>query len=797
VHISLDWISDYVDLSGLSTREIAERLTLATAEVEGVEMIHRHVEGVLVGEIVSAERLDTSGDKLLTCCKVECGGKTYQTVCGAPNAKVGVKAPFAPAGTKLAGGVEIQRTEMGDCVSEGVLCSASELGMSRWHEGLLECPASIPNGTPISDLVPESDTLIEIDNKSLTHRPDLWGHYGFAREFAAIFRRPLKPLGTVDLSQYDELPAYPLSNEDQENCPCYACMEFGVEAGVPSPLTVQRRLHALGQRTFNLMIDITNYCMLEIGQPTHAFDAGRLQAVRVAPMGQPGKFTTLDEKVREMEADDLLIWNEKEPVALAGVMGGENSEVGVETTKVLLESANFKSSRVRKTSVRLGLRTDAAQRFEKSQPPSNTKVAIARILQLLIDADADPAPTTRFTIEGNLSDSVRTITLEPGRLDAMAGIELAQEEVVSILESLGLGATFGERGELNVDVPPYRGAKDISIEQDIAEEVLRVYGYDRIEPRMPEMPMRPLHREPSIRIEHKIRRLLAGAHGFVELHNYGWTDDSWLEKIGYDPDPTIRLRNPATQSCPRMRTTLIPNILALVDRNRTHRDVFRLFEIGNVYLPDGPGSRIELPRLSGVSFVQSGPTLEEHFRQVKGAIEDLNRLCGGPEFSFTPSVEADQPWRTPDLWVEIKQGDVVIGALGVVDPKLLEVVSPEGGQVVWFEIELDKLSGEVYPVVQYEAAPRYPGSWQDFSMVWPVERGFSELVDLLDQFAQPLVTKRDFLYAYKGKGVGKGLASYSFRYWIGAQDHTLDSTEIEGFRDAFFAFLKENEIELR
>ncbi len=641
MQISLDWISDFVDLSDIDYATIADRLTLATAEVEGVEVLTRHVAGVLVGEIVAAEPLSDGKRTLVT---VDCGKQQFQTVCGAPNARVGLKAPFAPPGTTLAEGVRIEASEVAGHKSEGILCSARELGMSRWHEILLECPAGIENGTPLAEFLPEQDILIEIDNKSLTHRPDLWGHYAFARELAAIFERPLAPLPLSDISRFDELPAYPLSVDDLDGCPCYACLEFDVRADRPSPLVVQRRLHALGQRTFNLMVDLTNYCMLELGQPTHAFDADRLEAVRVAPMGREGTFTTLDGQERKMLADDLLIWNEKEPVALAGVMGGLNSEVEPRTERVLLESANFKAARIRRTSVRLDLRTDSAQRFEKGQPPINTTLGIQRILHLVEEAGADPRVTSRLTIVGDPKDEIRTIELAPGRLSAMAGCDLQDEQVVKILTSLGFQAERSAGGGLTVGVPPFRSEKDISIEADIAEEVLRVYGYGKIEPQMPEFPLRPLLFNAGLRIQHKLRRVLAASHRFLEVQSYGWTDDVWLTKLGFVPEKAIALKNPATQQASRLRTTIVPNLLALVGVNRAHRDAFRLFEIGEVYSQADDGGCDERTRLSGISYQQvNQPPLEDHFRQQPdGRVEQQGLRPGDIGVRREPDASIDQ-----------------------------------------------------------------------------------------------------------------------------------------------------------
>lgn len=810
--ISLDWISDFVDLSGIGPEVIADRLTLSTAEVEGFEKLHRAVEGVVIGEVLSVEPL--SGN--LRAATVDCGTRRYATVCGAPNVRAGMKAALAPPGATLAGGVRIEVSEVGGRRSEGVLCSAKELGMSHWHEVLLECPASIANGTPLADLIPPDDVLIEIDNKSLTHRPDLWGHYGMARELAAVFGRELRPLPAADLARYDHLPAFPVTVEDFENCPCYGCLEFSVAPGLPSPLVMQRRLHALGQRTFNLLVDVTNYVMLELAQPTHAFDGDLVRAIRVGPwsrlsetrsglgetgprgpLDREGTFTTLDGQERKMLPDDLLIWNQEEPVALAGIMGGLHSEVRPGTRRLLLESANFKASRIRRTSVRLDLRTESAQRFEKSQPPANVKTGIARILRLIQEAGANPEVTSRFSVAGDLKDRPRPLVMSRGLLQAMAGKEIGDEEVTRILRALEFEARFDGSGQLHVGIPPHRSEKDLSIPADIVEEVLRVYGYGKIEPRMPVVAIRPLHVEKPLRREHKARRLLALGHGFVEVQNYGWFDEPWIGQLGFTPQGPLVLKNPSAQQNRLLRTTLVPNLLALVRPNRVHRDSFRLFEIGHVYGLAEDGASREAPRLAGVSFhAMHQPTLEEHFRSVRGVMEDLGRVLGCGPLGFDAAADIQAPWQIPGHFVAITRNGQRVGTLGALEGRLLETVAQDG-QVVWFELDMDALDGPIHPDLKYQAPPIYPGSWQDFSLVWDLSQGFAALEKRLDAFSHPLVMRREFLYVYKGKGLPPGTGSYSFRFWLGAWDHTLTSEEIESFRTALLAFLQTEGLSLR
>ena len=560
--ISLEWIAEYVDVSGLAPDMIAERLTMATAEVEAVETLTRSLDGVRVGKVVSVEAVSDTNAFV----RVECGPDTFSTVCGAPNVRPGMTSAFAPAGVRLADGTRLEARQVAGRSSQGVLCSSEELGMGGGHVGIVDLPGSLASGRLLSELIPPTDTIIEIDNKSLTHRPDLWGHYGLAREVAAVLGRPLRPLDRADLSAYDDLPAYPLALDDVENCPCYCCLELDGVAALPAPLTIQYRLHALGQRTFNILVDLTNYIMLELAQPMHAFDGARLRAVRIAPFGRSGSFTTLDGQDRAMQPDDLMIWNETQPVALAGIMGGLNSEVGQDTTRLLLESANFRAARIRRTATRLGLQTDASQRFEKQQPPVTTKLGIERFVRLLHEAGLTPEVRSRFTCAGDLKHDTRRLSIPKDFFDRRIGNPIGGDKIVSILTSLGFEAEL-DAGELRVGIPPFRSEKDIALPVDILEEVTRINGYDNLEPRLPDFSADTVAFDDRLRTEHKARRLLAQAYQFSEIHNYSWFDETWLKTIGYDPPAALRVANPSAEQHVRLRTSLMPNILAVVKKN--------------------------------------------------------------------------------------------------------------------------------------------------------------------------------------------------------------------------------------
>lgn len=853
MYISLDWLSDFVDLSGLNPEKIADRLTMGTAEVEGIETVHRCVKGLFVGEVVSAEKISVTKEdgheKTLTVCTVDCGSNgTFQTVCGAPNCALGVKAPFAPAGAELLDGFKITETELAGRKSQGMLCSAKEINLSHWHEGLFLIPSNVPNGTPMEELIPEEDTLIEIDNKSLTHRPDLWGHYGFAREFAALFHRELKPLPQLNLEQFSNLPKIPICIDDKDACPCYGALSLEMKQIPVSPVKMQRRLHALGQRTFDLMVDVTNYCMFELGQPTHAFDGDRVEEIRVAKYAQilkekntfseDGTFTTLDNQARKMLPDDLLITSFDgktiTPIALAGVMGGLDSEITAKTQRIVLECANFHAATIRRTAVRLDLRSDASQRFEKSQPPMNTRAAAGRILQLLTDSGVDFRVTSAYNCDGDEMTEYRPLKLASGVLDRLAGIELPHEQILGILHSLGFRGEYASDGTLDVQIPPFRSKKDISIPEDIVEEVLRVYGYDQIQPVMPNVEISPLVMSPEIRLEHKARHLLTMAHNFIEVHNYSWFDDNWDKTIGFEPANPIEFANPTTSYNRFLRTTLMPNLLRLAGKNRGFRDQFRFMEFGHVYslideprpemqacatdkkFPKGAIARSknwigrcwERTHLAGLSYATAAyGTLEDHYRNIKGALEDLGKLLG-TSFSFTAGTpenatisDSKAPWMQDGFWVEVYQGDVKngkkVGTLGVLDGKFLNTIVSEGGQVVWFELEYYKLDTPIFPEGKFKGMPVYQGSWQDFSLVWNIDDGYEALDAKLAEFHHPLLKGRDFVYFYKGKGLEKTQGSYTWRLWLGSDERTLSGEDIDDFRTKWLDFLKKENIAIR
>ena len=433
--VSMNWIRDFVDLEGEDLEKLIHKFTLSTAEVEGIEYKGKDVSNVVVGEIISCE--DHPDSDHLHVLKVDAGDEVYDVVCGAPNARSGIKTAFAKVGGSV-GGMTLKQAKLRGVVSNGMCCSGKELGISDDHSGILELDNSYENGTDIKEIYPIDDVIFEVDNKSLTNRPDLWGHYGIAREFAALTGKPLLPL-PVEENTYEGDARVEVEIANKDLCYRYTSMRIENIHEHVSPAKMQVRLYYCGMRPINLLADITNYIMLELGQPMHAFDGKKINRIVIDTPKEPLKFTTLDGNEREITTDTLLIYDDKTPVAIAGIMGGLDSEIVDDTDTVVLESANFDSVCVRKSASRMALRTDASARYEKTLDPEMTIVAAKRFLKLLLESDAGARCVTGITDVYVKKYPEIKIPFEKKFLDRYTGIDISSDRIEKTLISLGFG----------------------------------------------------------------------------------------------------------------------------------------------------------------------------------------------------------------------------------------------------------------------------------------------------------------------------------------------------------------------
>lgn len=425
--LSMNWISDYVDFSGLDRLDLIHRFSLSTAEVENeIFMKGQDLSGVVVAEIKSVEAHPES--EKLHLLKVDIGeADLVDVVCGAPNVRVGMKTAFAKVGAQI-GDITITPRKLAGYTSNGMCCSEKEIGISDDNSGIMDITDSLPNGTDLKDAYAIDDIVFEVDNKSLTNRPDLWGHYGIARELAALANRPLKPMETVDLTAYDNLPKVDLKIEDPL-CLRYSCLQVENIHTAVSPVNMRIRLYYCGMRAINFLADLTNYLMLEMGQPMHAFDSRKVEKIRVKRFPEPFTFQTLDGAERHIDENTLMICNDNTPVAIAGIMGGLDSEIVEDTTTLTLESATFDAASVRKSTVRLSHRTDASQRYEKCLDPEMTVPAIARFVKLLTDTDKDARVVSSLTDEYARRYAEVTLTFDRAFIDRYTGISIDTDTI--------------------------------------------------------------------------------------------------------------------------------------------------------------------------------------------------------------------------------------------------------------------------------------------------------------------------------------------------------------------------------
>ncbi|RJO73032.1 MAG: phenylalanine--tRNA ligase subunit beta, partial [Myxococcales bacterium] len=577
--LSVNWISEFVQLPRLEAAEVMNRVTVRTAELEEVAVIGEHFAHVVTARVAAVRpHPDAAKLKLV---RVADGLGEMEVVCGAPNVAVGQVVALAKAGTTLPSG-RLEATTIRGVRSEGMICAEDELGLSADHEGVLVFPEGTPVGLTLDKLFGPSDIVLDIDNKSLTHRPDLWGHVGFAREFSALYGRsftyrpaeaaPPKPANPDALRIDDRVP---------DLCPRYSALVVRNVAAKPSPAWMQQRLRSVGLRPINNIVDATNYVMLELGQPMHAFDrrqiAGDAIVIRRAEPGE--RFVTLDDREHVLESSDIMIADGERAVALGGVMGGKNSEIVADTTCVILESANFAAAAIRRTANRLALRTDSAMRFEKSQDPANTVPGLWRMLELLRLTCPEAEPASTLLDVWPAPPARPEILISFDFIAHRLGERLPEEQIVDTLKALQFEVKRLDEDHLIVHAPSWR-AHDVTMKADVVEEIGRIYGYDNITPTAPFVRSDPPEPNWQRRFEWKARDILALRLGFAEVVNYSFTSAQEMAKCGLDPEPCLRLRNPLSQDADRLRTSLMPHVAANVALNQKHAEAFRLFEIG-------------------------------------------------------------------------------------------------------------------------------------------------------------------------------------------------------------------------
>lgn len=784
--VSINWIKEYVDLEGLDIKKLINSFTLATAEVEDIFVKGEDIKDVVVGEILSVENHPNS--KKLHLLKVDGGDRVYDVVCGAPNVRENMKIAFVKCGGRVPAG-EITKATIAGYESEGMCCSAFELGLSDDKSGLMEIDVDAPNGTDIKEIYPVDDIVFEVDNKSLTNRPDLWGHYGIAREFAALTGRDLKPLPLADLS-YDGDEKIKVTVERPDLVYRYSCIKMDNITKNVSPMQMQIRLYYCGMRGINLLADLTNYIMLEIGQPTHAFDANKIDEIVIGTPKEDCKFTTLDNTERSITTDTLMIQNGSTPVAIAGIMGGLDSEIVGDTNAVVLECANFDGISVRKSSSRLGLRTDASARYEKMLDPEMTVAAAGRFAYLLKSIDSGAKIASNLTDEYVRKYPEITIDFNKAYVDKYTGIDISEERIVKTLASLGFDVA--KNGEtFTVKVPSFRATKDVTIKADIIEEITRVYGYDNFSIITTKSPLKPVKSSPVRAESNEIKDILVKHYNLHEVHSYIWCDVRKYKKLGIEVEDNVKVLNIESSDNGTIRNSMIPTLLTAVSENKDYRESFGIFEIGRV--ADGTradGTANERRRLGIVLFDKASGE-KAVFYKALGIVKELFTQIKHKEPVLT-KIEPKHHWQHPKNTVSISCDGVNVGTLNTLHPANAQKLD-KNGVAVCIEIDVDDFITITGNNIDFEEPSSQQSTYYDLSLIQKDGTTFADIAKCWSELKLSELNKVKVIDTYEKDGI----KSVTVRLIFSAKDRTLEMEQVQSWIDSILNNLKKIGIEMK
>jgi len=783
--LSMNWISDFVDLSGLDKLELINKFSLSTAEVEN-EIFFKgsDLSGIVVAEIKSVE--DHPESKKLHLLKVDAGdGELTDVVCGAPNVRVGMKTAFAKLGATI-GEITITPRKLAGYTSNGMCCSEKEIGISDNNDGIMEITDDVANGTDLKSIYEIDDIVFEVDNKSLTNRPDLWGHYGIAREFAAIAGRELKPLDTADLSVYDSLDKVDLKIEDKL-CQRYSCIQFGNITRHESPVNMKIRLYYCGMRALNFLADLTNYLMLEMGQPMHAFDSRKVEKIRIKRFDKPFTFKTLDGVERQIDENTLMICNDNTPVAIAGIMGGLDSEIVEDTTTLTLESATFDASSIRKSTVRLAHRTDASQRYEKCLDPEMTVPAVARFVKLLTDIDSGAKVVSALTDEYAHKYDKVTLSFEKEFVNRYTGIEISNDTIVKTLKSLGFEVTL-DGDKFTVEVPSWRATKDVTIKADIIEEITRIYGYDNFDINTVVAPSYPVRADVEKTDEERIKDILVKRFSMHELHSYVWQYFDEYKALGIEIEDNVELINATNPNIKTIRRSIVPTQLCQVNTNTGFSTDFGVFEVGRVVNGYKENGLCNEQKKLAITLFSKSKEMEQLYFELRDVIAIIADDLKHESLTFE-KLEATHSYQHPKNLNTIYCGGRLIGEMGIVNAQVSKKIDKKAN-IVFAEIDVEEFAKIANKSIAYSEPSRFPGIEIDLSFM---SEKFFPISEAIKNANSPLIKSVGVVDTYTDDN-GK---SITVRILFSHPEKTLTKEEVSETVNAIITELEKSGIMLK
>jgi phenylalanyl-tRNA synthetase beta chain len=799
--ISFNWLKQYVGLpDSISPKEVGEKLKLATVEVEEIISQGKNLENIVVGKVLSVEK-HPEADKLKIC-QVDVGDEKLAIVCGGSNvyekmitavAKVGAKVKWHGEGEL----VELKPTAIRGVESKGMICGASEVGFEDLfppkdsHE-ILDLTGVVANkfiGKPIALALELNDSIFEIDNKSLSNRPDLWGHYGMAREVATLFSKTLKEYPVEAIKKIKNEVDLKVEIEDAKLCPRYMAVAISGVQVEESPGWLKQRLLSVGLRPINNIVDITNYVMLDLGEPMHAFDAEKLaknkdQGIKiiVRKAKKEEVLKLLDEEEVKLVENDLVIADSQKALALAGVMGGEDSGINKKTETIIFEAANFNASAIRRISSRLGARTDSSARFEKCLDPNWCELAIKKAVQLTLELCPKAKVSSKIIDEKNFSLATGPLTIEKNIFIKKLGIEIPEKKIVEILERLGFMVT--DKGDkLSVKIPTWRATKDVSIAEDLVEEVARVYGYENIPSVLPKMSITPPTVNRLRLVEHAVRDCLTRDLGFCETNNYAFVSKEQIQKMG-DTAEYLELDNPLSKEKPFLCRSLVPNLTENIVKNIEFFDTVALYEIAKVFWPEEPGARSGekdselLPRQDVfLTTVFAQKKNENPLLEIQRVLE---RIAGqfNLNYSINELTAGAKAWQHAGRSGEIMADGQIIGSIYELNPFTADKFGLKAVRVAILEINLSIFAGLPIKPKKYKKIPQFPAMIRDLSFMIDKKIAHAKIVEALESISD-LLDQIELFDVYEGKNLPENKKSLAYRFVFSHPEKTLNTDEVE------------------
>ena len=790
--VSLNWIRDYVQLpADADLKKLAYDLTMSTVEVEDTIELAKQFDHMVVGVINTIEQ-HPNADKLRVC-MTDIGGRVESIVCGGSNLREGMKVAVALPGSVCrwhgeGEPVEIKKSKLRGVDSYGMICGAVEIGLAdlfptKEEAHILDLSDfDAPAGTPLADALDLNDIILEIDNKSMTNRPDLWGHYGIAREIAALYDLPMKEFPRFDRNVANTA-GFHVTVEDAERCPRYLSAQIEGLSVKPAPYQMQSRIWKVGMRPINALVDITNYVMLATGQPTHAFDSDHIAGhviVRRACEGE--KLLLLNGKELALSGDDLVIADDAGVVGLAGVMGGAKDSILPETDKVILEVANFDAKGIRRTALRYDNRTEASARYEKAIDPERCDQAFDLSMQLL----GQLYPEMKVT--GLVDEYPRhlkqaEIDVPLSWLERRLGKRLPPEEIRHKMELLGYGISFSG-DNMHVVVPTWRSTGDVSIQADIMEEVARMYGYENFEAEPITTTFDGAINQLDKDLERRIKEYLAIRCGMQEIFTYPWMEESYVNAVLQSTEGILSLSTPPSPAERFVRSSLLPNLCKAVVKNERYFDEFSIFETAQVFRDENYTSpydpREKLPsqrkNVAG-AFVTTDKDITALFRKAKGVVEMMARYVHMETLTFR---QTEKPvWADNVVWLNICRGEEKVGDLALLSKKVSMACGIKNLNVMLFQLDQDSLVPLKSRTNTFTHMAEYPMTDYDISLLLDGSVQWKDVLQTVGGIKSELLHGASFVDEYRGKQVPAGKKSLTLRLSIGSKEKTLTSSEIE------------------